>query len=102
MSEVIVTKLNFDSEVLNSDVPVLVDFWASWCAPCRMLAPILSEIADEGNVKVGKINVDEEGELAIKYNVMSIPMVLLFKNGEIVKKSVGYMTKEELKEEFGI
>lgn len=102
MKEVIVTKENFESEVLKSDIPVLVDFWATWCGPCRMLAPVLEEIAEEGNVKVGKVNVDEEGELALKFNVMSIPMLVLFKDGQAVKSAVGYMSKEQLKEEMGI
>jgi len=102
MSEITVTKANFEEVVLSSNVPVLVDFWAVWCGPCKMLAPILSEIAQEGKVKVGKINVDEEGELAIKFNVMSIPTVMLFENGQVVKKTVGYMSKEELKAELGI
>ena len=102
MSEVKVTKANFEEEVLKSDVPVLVDFWAAWCGPCKMLAPVLSEIAEEGTVKVAKVNVDEEGELAIKFNVMSIPTMILFKDGQPVKKTVGYMSKEELKEELGI
>ena len=102
MSEIKVTKANFEEEVLNSKVPVLVDFWAVWCGPCMMLAPALSEIAEEGKVKVAKINVDEEGELAIKFNVMSIPTVMLFENGQVVKKTVGYMSKEELEAELGI
>lgn len=102
MSEVTITKTNFEEEVLKSDVPVLVDFWAAWCGPCKMLAPVVAEIAEEGIVKVGKINVDEEGELAIKFNVMSIPTVMLFKNGQSVKTTVGYMTKEQLKAEMGI
>ena len=102
MSEITITKANFEQEVLKSDVPVVVDFWATWCGPCRMLAPIIEEIAEEGNVKVGKINVDEEGELAIKFNVMSIPTVMLFKDGKVVKTTVGYMTKDQLKSELGI
>ena len=102
MSEIKITKSNFEDEVLKSNTPVLIDFWAEWCAPCRMLAPVISEIANEGTVKVGKINIDEEGELAIKYNVMSIPTVMLFKDGQPLKKTVGYMSKEELKEELGI
>lgn len=102
MSEVVVTKANFEEEVLNSNIPVVVDFWAIWCGPCRMLAPVLEEIATEGNVKVAKINVDEEGELAIKYNIISIPTVMLFKDGQAVKTTVGYMTKEQLKAELGI
>ena len=102
MNEIVITKDNFEEEVLKSDVPVLLDFWAPWCAPCRMLAPEIEEIANEGKVKVGKVNVDDEGVLAIQYNVMSIPTVILFENGQAVKTSVGYMTKEQLKAEFGI
>lgn len=102
MSEVTITKTNFEEEVLKSDIPVLVDFWATWCGPCKMLAPVVAEIAEEGIVKVGKINVDEEGELAIKFNVMSIPTVMLFKNGQVVKTTVGYMSKDQLKAELGI
>ena len=102
MSEVIIKKANFEEEVIKSDVPVLVDFWAAWCGPCKMLAPVIEEIAEEGKVKVGKINVDEEAELAIKFNVMSIPTVILFENGKAVKTAVGYMSKEQLKAEFGI
>lgn len=102
MSEITITKANFEQEVLKSDVPVVVDFWATWCGPCKMLAPVIQEIAEEGNVKVGKINVDDEGELAIRFNVMSIPTVMLFKEGKVVKTTVGYMTKDQLKSELGI
>lgn len=102
MSEITITKSNFEQEVLKSDTPVVVDFWATWCGPCKMLAPVIAELAEEGNVKVAKINVDEEGELAIKYNVMSIPTVMLFKDGKVVKSTVGYMTKEQLKAQLGI
>ena len=102
MSEITITKENFESEVLKSEVPVLVDFWASWCGPCKMLAPIIAEIAEEGTVKVGKVNVDEEGELAMKFGIMSIPTVMLFDKGEVAKKAVGYMSKEELETSFGI
>ena len=102
MSAVTITKENFEQEVLKSDIPVVVDFWATWCGPCKMLAPVIEELAAEGNVKVGKINVDEEGELAVKFNVMSIPTVMLYKGGQAVKTTVGYMTKEQLKESLGI
>lgn len=102
MSEITITKANFEQEVLKSDVPVVVDFWATWCGPCKMLAPVIAEIAQEGNVKVGKINVDEEGELAVKFNVMSIPTVMLFKEGQVVKTTIGYMSKDQLKSELGI
>ncbi|MBR3716191.1 MAG: thioredoxin [Clostridia bacterium] len=95
MAEITITKENFEKEVLKSDIPVLVDFWATWCGPCRMLAPIIEEIAEDydGKVKVGKINVDEEQELAVKFGIASIPTVLLFKDGEITDKSIGYKQK---------
>lgn len=95
MSNVItVTSENFESEVLNSEKPVLVDFWASWCGPCRMLSPIVDEIAEEvQTIKVGKVNVDEQQDLAGKFGVMSIPTLILFKNGQPVNKSVGAKSK---------
>ena len=104
MAEVILTKQNFESEVLNSDIPVLVDFWASWCGPCMMLSPVIGEIAEEfdGKIKVGKVNVDEQGELAMQYRVASIPTLLLFKGGQIVKTSVGFMPKDALIAELGL
>ncbi len=102
MSEVKLTKNNFQTEVLDSDIPVLVDFWASWCGPCMMLAPFVEEIAKEyaGKIKVGKVNVDEENELAMQYRVASIPTLLLFKNGQLVDTSVGFMPKEAIVEKF--
>lgn len=98
MAEVILTKENFEAEVLNSEIPVLVDFWASWCGPCMMLSPVVAELADEleGKVKVGKVNVDEQSELAMQYRVASIPTLLLFKNGTLAKTSVGFMPKNEI------
>lgn len=104
MSELILTKENFDNEVLNSDMPVIVDFWASWCGPCKMLAPVIEELAKdlEGRVKVGKVNVDEQNELAAKYQIMSIPTVLLFKNGAVAATSVGVRPKEQLLEALNI
>ena len=104
MAEIILTKENFESEVLNSDIPVLVDFWASWCGPCMMLSPVISEIAEElnGTVKVGKVNVDDEQELAMKYKVASIPTLLLFKNGKLEKTSVGFMPKNAILETLGL
>ena len=104
MAELTLTSENFQSEVLNSDIPVIVDFWAVWCGPCKMIAPVIEELANEldGKVKVGKVNVDNDSALAINYGVVSIPTIILFKNGEVVKTVVGYMTKEQLKKELGI
>ena len=98
MSNVLtVTSENFESEVLNSEKPVLVDFWASWCGPCRMLSPIVDEIAEEvQTIKIGKVNVDEQQDLAGKFGVMSIPTLILFKNGQPVNKSVGAKSKAAL------
>ena len=98
MAEIRITAENFEEEVLGSKIPVLVDFWASWCGPCRMLAPTISEIAEEtaGKVKVGKVNVDEEEELAIRFGIMSIPTVMVFKEGEVTATTVGVQPKAEL------
>ncbi|MDY6313712.1 MAG: thioredoxin [Clostridia bacterium] len=104
MSEIAITKQNFEEEVLNSDIPVIVDFWAVWCGPCQMLAPVIAELSEElsGKVKVGKVNVDEEQELALRFGVASIPTVMLFENGRAVKISVGFMDKQKLKDTLGI
>lgn len=92
-----VTKENFDQEVLMAKEPVLVDFWAAWCMPCKMLSPIVDQVASErSDVKVCKINIDDEGELAIRYGVMSIPTLIVFKNGEITNKSIGLISKEDI------
>ena len=97
MSAININKNNFQEEVLNSEVPVLVDFWAPWCGPCRMVAPILDEIAGErSDIKVAKINVDEEMELAAQFRVASIPTLLVFKNGEVVNQSVGARPKKDI------
>lgn len=91
------TKENFNQEVLNSDKLVLVDFWAQWCGPCRMVSPIIDELSEDYDekIKVGKINVDEQGELSAQYRVMSIPTIMLFKGGQIVDKVVGARSKDE-------
>lgn len=98
MSEITITKENFESEVLKSDIPVLLDFWATWCGPCRMLGPVIAEIAEEyaGKVKVGKVNVDEQPVLANSFRVESIPMLVVIKNGKITNTSVGFIPKEDV------
>lgn len=90
---------NWNTEVLGAEKPVLVDFWASWCNPCRMVAPIVDELADEylGRVQVGKLNVDEEGAVAGQYGVMSIPTLAIFKDGKMVDKIIGFRSKDDLK-----
>lgn len=101
MSEINFTDANFEQEVIKSSVPVFVDFWAPWCGPCQMIGPIVEELAgefDAAKVKIGKLNVDESQALTGKYEVMSVPTFMMFKNGEAVDKIVGGVTKEKLKE----
>jgi len=101
--EVVFTDQNFEAEVIKSDKPVLVDFWAPWCGPCQMMGPIVSELAKEmgDRVKIGKLNVDENSGVAEKYQIMSIPTVIIFKGGNVVKQLVGVQSGETLKDELG-
>lgn len=102
MAEITLTKANFEEEVIKSDVPVLVDFWATWCGPCLMLAPVIAEIEKERkDIKVGKVNVDDEPALAAKFGIEAIPSVFVFKNGEITGKSLGYKSKADLLKMIG-
>ena len=97
MSVLNITLENFEQEVMKSDKPVLLDFWATWCGPCRMVSPVIDEIAEErSDIKVGKINVDEQMELAAKYGVMSIPTLMVIKNGEVANQSVGAIPKANI------
>ncbi len=101
-NEVEITASNYDEEVAKSDVPVLIDFWAEWCMPCKMIAPVLAEISDEyaGRLKVGKLDVDSEGDLAMKFSVQSIPTLILIKGGEEVGRKVGALPKPAIEELF--
>lgn len=98
MSEITITKENFQQEVINSDMPILVDFWASWCGPCNALAPVVEELANDyaGKCKVGKVNVDEQQELAAQFQVMTIPTLILFKDGKAVNSMIGVHPKAEI------
>ena len=98
MAELKITRENFENEVMKSDIPVLIDFWTPWCGPCRMMGPIIEQLAEEyeGKAKVGKVNVDEEGELSQAFGVMSIPTIVLVKDGKVVKQAVGARPKTEV------
>ncbi len=102
MSETVITKENFKTEVLDSKLPVVLDFWAAWCGPCRMVAPLLSELAEEyeGKVKVGKVNCDEQPEISAQFGVMSIPTLVRMENGQAVNGMIGYRPKKELEALF--
>ena len=104
MAEVILTDQNFESEVLKSDLPVLVEFWAPWCGPCKMLAPIVAEVAEkfEGKIKAGKLDVDKNPQTAQKYGVMGVPTMILFRDGKEAKRIVGLRNKESLIKELGL
>jgi thioredoxin 1 len=99
-AEVTVTSDNFKAEVLDSDIPVLADFWAEWCVPCKMVGPILEQMAEEykGKLKIAKINVDQEGELASNYNIVSIPTILLFNKGDVARQQIGAVPKKVLED----
>ena len=98
MAEIILTEENFEKEILQSDKPVLVDFWAPWCGPCKMLGPVIEELAQElsGRVKVAKVNVDEQAKLAAEYGIVSIPTLIVFKNGKATNKAVGVQAKDDI------
>lgn len=98
MTEITVTKENYIDEVINSDIPVLLDFWATWCGPCKMIAPLIEEIAieNEGKIKVGKVNVDEQEELAVMFSISAIPTIVALRDGEVINKIVGLKSKEDI------
>ena len=102
MAEIVLTKDNFETEVKKSDIPVLIDFWATWCGPCMMLAPVIEEIADEydGKIKVCKVNVDEQQELAAAFSIASIPTLVVIENGKVKNISVGFKPKEDIVKMF--
>ena len=100
MAEITLTKDNFEQEVLKASLPVVVDFWATWCGPCQMLGPVLEEVANEneGKLIVGKVNVDDQAEIAMQYKISAIPTLLVFENGEVKKQTMGFLPKDKLLE----
>ncbi len=102
MSEVVLTEANFDEEVIQHPVPVLVDFWAEWCPPCRIIEPIIAEIAEDyqDKIKVGKLNVDENPKIAAEYQIRSIPTLLIFNNGKVVEQTIGVLPKDKIVEKI--
>ena len=101
-NEITISNDNFTTEVIESEIPVVVDFWAEWCGPCKMIGPLLEKLSEDyaGKIKIAKVNVDENGELAQKYSVVSIPMLLLFKNGEVINQQVGAVPRETIESMF--
>ena len=98
MAEIVITKENFEAEVLKSEIPVILDFWATWCGPCRMIAPTLAEIAEEnvGKIKIGKVNVDEQMDLAVQFGITAIPTLIVFRDGQKVNQAMGVMPRAEI------
>ena len=104
MSEFRITKDNFEKEIINSELPVLLDFWAPWCAPCRMIAPVIAQVAEKyaGKAKVGKVNVDEENDLAAAFGIVSIPTLVVLKGGKVVSRATGFRSEAEIAAMLGV